>query len=51
MVYFKGKHNTKNLNNKFQTPSLGSDTRTPEQEALQHSVSTTFENVVMPQRP
>jgi hypothetical protein len=51
MVYFKGKHNAKNLNNQFETSSIGSDTRTPEQAAMQHSVSTTFENDVMPQRP
>lgn len=51
MVYFKGKHNTKSLNKKFQTSSFGSDTMTPEQEALQHSLSTTLENDVMLQRP
>ena len=51
MVCFKRKHNTKSLNNKFQTSNLGSDTRTPEQEALQYSVSMTFENDVMLIRP
>jgi len=51
MVYFKGKHNAKSLNNKLQTSSPVSDTRTPEQAAMHHSVSTTLENDVMPQRP
>jgi len=47
MFYFKGTHSTKSLNNEFQTSSLVSDTRIYEQEALQHSVATTFENDVI----